>query len=279
MYCIITNNEKVIKCALREGVQVVEIEKEVSIKNKQEIKYVEITSDMTQNFLRRFPKLDEESLGTKVLKYIWQNHLGDNEDLENIVYPKVAKALKRDICTIRKSIASVYVECITKIPKCYEKFFEQYEFSIHWEMRFLSEFIKACQKYIEENAEYLSQKYTDKERLIPTTIEGFLKRFGKVDEESLGYRSLKYILENELKCTGNYHEDVYDILTKLYKTDTRAIRLGLTCIIKKFRNNIPIEYREFFNKYTEDNAVRGPEERNFRFLRICQLYIAQHMIV
>jgi len=279
MHCIITDDKKIIAYAKRKGQQVVEIEKTMIIKNEVEVRYSKITPEMVERFFMQFPNIYMETLGTKCLKHILLNRLGYNENLERTVYPIIAKKNNTTSTNITSAIMNTYCTCIRNIPECYQSFFEKYECSVHWDKKHSFEFVKVCQKYIDENAESLMEKISEEKELIPETIDAFLRRFLRVDEESLGYKSLKYILENKLNCNGDYDKDIYCVLAKKYTTDVAGIKRAMTCIIKKYRTNMPMQYKEFFLKHTKNNIGNSREERDLLFIRICQLYLRKHGII
>ena len=277
MYCIITNSKDVIKCAKKKGAKVIEIKKSVIIDNRKKFKFVNVKPEIVESFLKKFPRIDMEEKGVKYLKYILENGLGLRNDLESL-YPMLGNKFDTSYQSVGKGIMSVYASCITNIPKCYEEFFDNYECSVHWDYKHSLEFVKACQEYLEANAEVLTEEKNNGKGLVPTTVEAFLKRFGKVNENTLGYHCIKYILENDLPCNTNYDTEIYPVLAKKFDRKTDAIKRALTCAINKCRKYMPREYEDLFIKYDEYKHGKDIEGRNFLFLRLCQLYIEKHEI-
>lgn len=166
MYCIITDNEKIIKYAEKECGKVIEIEKSLVINNKDKINYVVITEKMVQNFFKKFPSIDMKSTGIDYLKYILDKNWGYLEDLES-VYPLVGSKFGTNGQTVGSEIMHVYASCITNLPECYKKFFDKYECSIHWDYKHSFDFVKACQKYFEENIDSLMEEKSEEDLLLP----------------------------------------------------------------------------------------------------------------
>lgn len=278
MHCIITSDENVINYAKKKGARVIKVEKSVTIKNGREIKYSNITPEIVDRFLQAFPGINYNSLGAKSLKYILENRLGYEENLETTVYPIVAKKLKVDTLKITWAIMSVYSDFVIKIPECYKSFFEDEECCIHWDKMHSVGFVKCCQKYLDENAEKLKESMGTMKKLAPTTIESFLARFGTLKEDSLGYKYIKYILENDLPCNGDYDKEIYPVLMKKFGKDLRGIRMSLTCSLNHCIKCAPREYKKIFEKYDEYKGGKDKEGRNFLLLRLFQLYLNKHEI-
>jgi len=272
MHCIITDNEKIINYAKKQGANVVEVEKSVIIKNEREERYSKITPEIVDRFLTGFPNVRKESLGRKYLKYILENKLG-YEDLDGYVYPLLAKKYKKESWRIKSAVLNVYAECITNIPAKYEPFFDKYECSVHWCARYSSEFVKACQEYLDEKGDDL----TGERKISSKSVESFLKGFRDLNKNTLGYKCIKYILEKQIDCTGNIQTTVYPLLIKKFDTSIKSLKQSLTYTLNNCRGCMPKKYKEFFTKHNCYSGNGTVEEHNFIFLRACQLYLKTQM--
>lgn len=272
MYCIITDNENLVKRAKRFGEEVIKVEKSVVIKNKKERKYYNITDNVVNNFLNEFPNIVMSSLGTKAMKYILEHNLGCNKNLYEKVYPKIAKKFGTTQEAISSAIMGVYSKCITNMPPKYESFFDDYECSVHWEFKYSFDFVKACQEYIIKNYKSLS-----KEPISNSKIQEFLDSFIAVNKKSLGYKYVKYILEKQMDCRLETRKKVYNELAKKFEKHPGDIAKAITSIynsaIKKNRY-IPKKFAELYSEMKENHLSVG--ERSIELVQIMQRYLEEN---
>ena len=271
MYCIITNNEKVIKCARAKGAEIFEVEKCVIVDNEEKFKYMNITPKIVEKFLKKFPRLDMEERGVKYLKYILENKLGLTKDIESI-YPIIAKRFGVETNTVSKAITSVYVTCITNIPKCYENFFDNYECTVHWNYTQSLEFVKVCQRYIYENYESLCEKV-----ITPDYIDKFLNEFYCISKKSLGYKCLKYILENKIECTPETKDAVFNELAEKFNKQPSVIARSFTIVYKSIVHcsSVPENFKTFYNQEKSD-CLMSLGEHSIELLQILKKYLDEN---
>lgn len=273
MYCIVTNNLKLIKLAKRLGEEVVNVEKSVVIENKEKKKYLKITSEVVDKFLSAFQNIEMETVGTRALKYILKHNLGCRNKLYEKVYPKVAKKFKTTQRDIASAIMGVYSKCITNMPRKYEEFFDSYECSVHWTFKYSYDFVKACQEYINKNYEKLCKKI-----VTPEQVKAFLDSFICVSQKTLGYKCVKYILENNIECNLETKENVYKQLATKFHTVPSGVANGITNIYTSImRNNrySPKEFIDFYNELRAEN-LKSIGERSVEFVQIMQRYLEEN---
>lgn len=273
MHCIITSNEKLIKCAKRLGEEVVEVEKWVIIGNKDKKKYYKVTNEVVDNFLKAFPDIVMETTGTRALKYILKHNLGCKKNLYDKIYPKLARKFKTTQEQVASAIMGVYSKCITNMPVKYKRFFDSYECSVHWEFKYSYDFVKACQEYIYENYERLCRNSAS-----PEEIEKFLDTFKCISEKTLGYKCIKYILENQIECNLETREAVYRQLARKFETVPGGVANGITNVftsIMRHYSYSPKEFINFYKKYTDDK-LKSIGERSVEFVQIMQRYLEEN---
>ena len=250
MYCIITDNEKVLRFARRNGVRTIEVEKAVIIKNKQEQKFVNITPKMVDSFLSEFPKIEMNCLGAKYLKYILDNRLGCSYDIEQAVYPTLSRKFNNEIWRIKSALLNVYALCISNMPNNYANFFDKYECSVHWGSAHLGEFIKVCQEYLYEYGDELTNenRVLMDRKINYNSVQEFLNDCC-ISKKSLGYKCLKHILENKIELTFDTKEEVYGKLAEKFDTRPSAIASAITNTYTNIiiRSNYPKDFQEYYS--------------------------------
>lgn len=273
MYCIITSNEKIVKYAKRFGEEVVKVEGSVVIKNKKEKKFFKVTQDVVDNFLSAFPNIVMETVGTKALKYILIHRLGCNKNLYKNIYPRLARKYKSTQEEIARAIMGVYSKCITNMPNKYKRFFDDYECSVHWEFKYSYDFVKACQEYINKNYESLCKR-----NVSPEEVQNFLNEFKCISKKTLGYRCVKCILENQMECSLETKEQVYNLLAKQLEKKPSAIARGITNIFTSIMRNYkyaPEKFIEFYYKLRESKSM-PVGERGVELVQIMQRYLEEN---
>lgn len=272
MYCIITDNKKLINYAKRLGEEVFEVENSIVIKNKKEKRYNNITNQVVDNFLSAFPNIVMETTGTRALKDILKHNLGCKKNLYKDVYPKIAKRFKTTPEELSRAIMGVYSKCITNMPSKYERFFDNYECSVHWEFKYSYDFVKACQEYINENYDSLS-----KDPISSQKVKEFLASFAGINKETKGYQYVKYILENQIDCSLETRKKVYNEIAKKFEKHPGDIARAITCIynsaIKKGRY-IPRDFLKLYLGLKEEKLSVG--ERGIELVQIMQRYLEEN---
>lgn len=273
MYCIITDNEKLVKCAKRFGEEVVEVEKSVTIQNKEKKEYYNITDCVVDNFLKAFLGIEMGSTGTQALKYILKHNLGCNKNLYEEVFPKLAKKFKTTQNKILYGITHQYSNCITNMPEKYKQFFYDYECYVHMRAVYVYDFIKACQEYIHENYESLSVIGDSSAK-----IDEFLEAFTSLNKKTLGYRCAKYILQNNIECNLDTKENVYKQLATSFDTVPSGVANGITNVFTSVMRNYkhaPKDFIGFYKKHTKDKLT-SVGERSIEFIQIMQKYLEEN---
>lgn len=107
-------------------------------------------------------------------------------------------------------------------------------------------------------------------------IEAFFSGFYYANKKTLGFKCVKYILENGIDCVNNNEDKLYGILADKFDTKVRVIKQSLTYFLNNCRFNskygMPREFKVFYEKHIkyENKSV---EQMNLAFISICEMYL------
>ena len=223
MYYIITSSKEIYDFAKRKGAKVLSINQPVVIETGELSKVIDVESDIVDEFLSNFPNIDMTSLGARCLKYILANNMEVKGDLRDTVYPKVAEYFETTVNIVTRAICCTHKKCMSKLLNDKARdFFSGHDCSMYYSPERSFEFIRLCKKFFYNN--YLKGQITIKASII----EDFFEKFAYVNKNTLGYKCVKYILENGIECSGDYEKTIYPILTKQFKTKVLSAEIGST---------------------------------------------------
>ena len=116
----------------------------------------------------------------------------------------------------------------------------------------------------------------DKGGIDEAIIEKFFEGFYYANKETLGYKFVKYILQNNVDCRIKFEKNIYPMLAEKFNVKPRIVRQTMTYFMNNCRNNIKFGMPEDFRKfYIKNIEYRREVERdsNIAFIRLCKRYL------
>lgn len=285
MYYIITSSKEIYDFAKRKGAKVFNTNDSIIIEdNKTDKGHVglsiadkECELDVIDKFFNRFPEINKSTLGYKSVEHILKNKIKITIETRDDVYEQLAKEFHTTVSSIQKGITCVFKKLYVENGQ-------------HGELKELCDEIRKNPKaryrdeYAAELIRLLSNEYInknclkDEKKISSRTIDSFFEKFAYVNKNTLGYKCVKYILENGIECSGDYEKTIYPILTKHFKTKVKIIRQSLTYFFNNCRYNarigMPEEFKKVYEQYNNEYARKSIEESNFAFISLCRNYLS-----